>query len=457
MASGRADSCRVISVASTTRPRAVYPNSLMPSLSVYGAQWGDEGKGKIIDRLAIGADFVVRYQGGANAGHTVVVGDEKYVLHLIPSGILHPGKVNVVGNGVAVDPLKFLDEVSGLRERGVAVDGTNLRLSAGAHVIFAHHRRIDQLGERWLGDGKIGTTGRGIGPAYGDKARRSGLRVSDLLDADRCRERLGAALAEKNALFQAVHGEESMDLETELDRYISVGARLAEFVCDTGALVRAAYREGKQVLFEGAQGVMLDIDLGTYPYVTSSNTGPNGIPSGAAFPVGQVDQIVGIAKAYCTRVGEGPFPTEDHGEEGTAIRKAGNEFGATAGRPRRCGWFDAVAVRYASECHGTHGLVLTNLDVLSGFENLKVGVAYEQDGTVFDDYPAHLPSLEGVRPRLETLPGWDENIEGARTWEELPERARDYVEWLEEQIRIPIVMLSVGPERDQVIPRGLSL
>jgi adenylosuccinate synthase len=428
----------------------------MPTLSVFGAQWGDEGKGKIIDRLAGEADFVVRYQGGANAGHTVVVGDQKYILHLIPSGILHRGKVNVIGNGVAVDPLEFLDEVSGLRDRGVQIDGENLRLSAGAHVIFEHHRRIDQLGERWLGDGKIGTTGRGIGPAYGDKARRSGLRVADLLDPDRCRARLGAALAEKNAFIQAVHGAEPMDLDTELDRYISLGSSLTEFVCDTGGLVRSAYRDGKRILFEGAQGVMLDIDLGTYPYVTSSNTGPNGIPSGAAFPVGQVEHIIGIAKAYCTRVGEGPFPTEEHGETGEAIRKAGNEFGSTTGRPRRCGWFDTVAVRYSTECHGTHGLVLTNLDVLSGFKTLKVGVAYEVDGKVYDEYPAHLPTLEGMRPHLHSLTGWDENIENVRRWEDLPERAREYVEWLEKQISIPIVMLSVGPERDQVIPRGLK-
>ena len=342
----------------------------MPSLSVFGAQWGDEGKGKIIDRLSRDADIVVRYQGGANAGHTVVVGGEKYVLHLLPSGILHPGRLNVIGNGLALDPTALIEEIDGLRARGVEVGPENLRLSAGAHVILGYHKRIDQLSERWLGAGRIGTTGRGIGPCYADKAARIGLRVGDLLFPDRCRTRLAAALAEKNALIERVHGEAPMELDAELERSLGLAERLRPFVDDTGALLRRAYREGKRIVFEGAQGALLDIDHGTYPFVTSSNTGTDGIPAGAGFPARHVDRAVGIAKAYCTRVGEGPFPTEDSGSDGEAIRKHGNEYGATTGRPRRCGWFDAPAVRYSLELNGADGWIMTNLDVLSNFDAL---------------------------------------------------------------------------------------
>jgi adenylosuccinate synthase len=426
----------------------------MPSVCVFGAQWGDEGKGKIIDRLASEADLVVRYQGGANAGHTVVVGGDKYVVHLIPSGILHPGKVNVIGNGVAVDPLKLLSEVADLRERGVHIDGSNLRLSAGAHVIFEHHQRIDGASERWRGVGRIGTTGRGIGPCYADKAARTGLRVADLLDEQHCRERLQAALAEKNALLSQVHGEEPLDLDRQLERYTRLGASLRPFVGDTGAEVRAAFAAGKVVLFEGAQGIMLDIDAGTYPYVTSSNTGAGGVASGAGFPPARIEQVVGIAKAYCTRVGEGPFPSEDTGPLGDELRDAGNEYGATTGRPRRCGWFDLVAARYAFELNGATGWVMTNLDVLTGFETIPVVTAYRIGGVRYEEWPAELPSLEGLEVERTELPGWIEDITGARTWDDLPQRARDYVEWIEERTGVPIAMLSVGPDRGQVVPRG---
>jgi adenylosuccinate synthase len=426
----------------------------MPSLSVFGAQWGDEGKGKIIDLLSSGVDCVVRYQGGANAGHTVIVGGEKYVLHLIPSGILHEGRVNVIGNGLAVDPLALLDEIRGVRERGVSVTGANLRLSSSAHVIFEHHRRIDQLSERWLGEGRIGTTGRGMGPSYADKAARTGLRIGDLLDSERCRTRLKAALAEKNAVIERVHGETPLDLDAQLDCYMALGDELRPFVGDTGAEVRRAYAAGKSVLFEGAQGVMLDIDHGTYPFVTSSSTGTNGIPAGAGFPAKDIDRAVGIAKAYCTRVGEGPFPTEDHGADGAAIRDAGNEYGATTGRPRRCGWFDAVAVRYALELNGAEGFVMTNLDVLTGFSEIHMGVAYEQGGERLTDYPAGQP-LEQVQPVYESCPGWTEDITAVREFEDLPEAAKSYVRWVEEAVGYPILMLSVGPDREQVIPRGL--
>ena len=427
----------------------------MPSLSVFGAQWGDEGKGKIIDLLARDADVVVRYQGGSNAGHTVIVGEEKYVLHLIPSGILHPGKVNVVANGVALDPLTFMEEVDGLRERDIPVEASNLRLSTSAHVILDHHRKLDGLAETWRGGGRIGTTGRGIGPCYADKASRTSLRVSDLLEAGRCRERLSAALLEKNAVFTGVHDAEGLELEEQVEKYVAVGERLRPFVCDTGAYLREAHAQGKSLLFEGAQGAMLDIDHGTYPYVTSSNTGANGIPSGSGFPAKKVDRLIGIAKAYCTRVGEGPFPSEDHGESGERLGSAGHEFGATTGRPRRCGWFDSVAVRYALDLNGADGWIMTKLDVLDSFEKICVGTSYMIDGEEVNTWPVGCTDLGAIEVQYEELSGWQEDISGARRYEDLPAATRAYVEWVEERVGAPILMLSVGPERDQVIPRGL--
>jgi adenylosuccinate synthase len=427
----------------------------MPSLSVFGAQWGDEGKGKIIDLLARDADVVVRYQGGSNAGHTVIVGEEKYVLHLIPSGILHPGKVNVVANGVALDPLTFMEEVDGLRERDIPVEPSNLRLSTSAHVILDHHRKLDGLAETWRGGGRIGTTGRGIGPCYADKASRTSLRVSDLLEAERCRERLSAALLEKNAVFTGVHEAEGLELEEQVEKYVAIGERLRPFVCDTGAYLREAHAQGKSLLFEGAQGAMLDIDHGTYPYVTSSNTGANGIPSGSGFPAKKVDRLIGIAKAYCTRVGEGPFPSEDHGESGERLGVEGHEFGATTGRPRRCGWLDSVAVRYALDLNGADGWIMTKLDVLDSFEKICVGTSYMIDGEEVNTWPVGCTDLGAIEVQYEELSGWQEDISGARRYEDLPAATRAYVEWVEERVGAPILMLSVGPERDQVIPRGL--
>jgi adenylosuccinate synthase len=426
----------------------------MPSLSVFGAQWGDEGKGKIIDLLSADVDCVVRYQGGANAGHTVIAGGEKYVLHLIPSGILHAGRVNMIASGLAVDPIALLEEIEGLRERGVKVDSSNLRLSGSAHVIFEHHRKLDGLSEVWLGDGRIGTTGRGIGPCYADKAARTGLRIADLLETDRCHTRLRAALAEKNAVMEHVHHSDTLDLDTQLERYIALGEKLRPFVADVGQEVRDAYKAGKQVLFEGAQGFLLDMDHGTYPYVTSSNTGANGIPAGVGFPASGIDRVVGIAKAYCTRVGEGPFPSEDHGDEGQMIRDAGHEYGATTGRPRRCGWFDALAMRYSMELNGADGFVMTNLDVLTDFPELRCAVAYELGDERLERYPAGR-DLAGLKPVYESMPGWTEDITGVRKYEDLPQAARNYVEWIEGKVGVKILMLSVGPDREQVIPRGL--
>ncbi len=425
----------------------------MPTLSVFGAQWGDEGKGKIIDRLSRGADLVVRYQGGANAGHTVVVGGEKYVLHLIPSGILHEGTVNVIGNGVALDPVVLLEEVDGLLERGIRCSPEQLSVSSCAHVIFQHHREIDQLSERWKGEGRIGTTGRGIGPCYADKAARTGLRVADLLDPEDLHTRLQANLAEKNALLEKVHGAEPFDIEQTFERYAALGQRLAPFVRDTGALVRSAWKAGKSVLFEGAQGAMLDLDHGTYPFVTSSNTGVGGIGPGAGFPPSRIDRAVGIAKAYCTRVGEGPFPTEDSGTEGERLRELGHEYGATTGRPRRCGWFDAVAARYALELNGATSLVVTNLDVLSSFETVRLATAYDVGGTRTETYPTALADVVRAKPVFESHTGWSEDITAVRDFGDLPKAAQAYVESLEGVLGVPISMLSVGPERDQIIER----
>jgi len=427
----------------------------MPSISVFGAQWGDEGKGKIIDRLASEIDYVVRYQGGANAGHTVIVDGEKYVLHLIPSGILHPGRINVIGGGVAVDPITLIDEMEGLLGRGVAVDGSNLRLAANAHVIFEHHKRIDALSEHGRGKGRIGTTGRGIGPCYADKAARTGLRVCDLLEPDVLESRLRAALAGKNEVIRKVHGAEPLDLDGELERYASLGERLRPFVGDVGLELREAYKQGKRVLFEGAQGAALDIDFGTYPFVTSSNTGVAGVAAGAAFPPRWIDRSIGIAKAYCTRVGEGPFPTELDGEMGERLREAGCEFGATTGRPRRCGWFDAVAVRSAFSLADAQEWVVTNLDVLSGMGDISVGVAYKKGAQRWDQYPLELPDLDGIEVEYETFPGWTEDITGVTTFEGLPATTRAYIERLESLVGARIGMLSVGPDRDQVISRGL--
>jgi adenylosuccinate synthase len=345
--------------------------------------------------------------------------------------------------------------VGELTARGVGVDPRALRVSAAAHVIFEHHRRLDALSERWRGAGRIGTTGRGIGPCYADKAARTGLRVADLLDPARLRARLTAVLVEKNALIESVHREAPLDLERTIAQYGEVAERLAPFVADTGAEVRRAFRAGKSILFEGAQGALLDIDHGTYPYVTSSNTGTAGIGTGAGFPPHEIERVLGIAKAYCTRVGEGPFPSEDKGKDGDTIREVGREFGSVTGRPRRCGWLDLVALRYALELNGATGLILTNLDVLSVFDEIPVCVAYDVPGRKgpVEEYPADVPALEGVRARMVKRAGWRTEVGGVRRYADLPRAARDYVEWVEESAGVPIEMLSVGPEREAVIPR----
>lgn len=425
----------------------------MPALSVFGAQWGDEGKGKIIDLMSADVDLVVRYQGGANAGHTVVVGDESYVLHLVPSGVLHGSTVNLIAAGCAIDPIALLGELDGLAERGIEIGPERLRVSASAHAIFDYHRSLDHAAERGESGTRIGTTGRGIGPCYADKAARTGLRLGDIVDPERCRARLADVIESKNAHLAKMFGEETLEPEALIARYVAAGARLAPFVCDAEHELRQRYREGASVLFEGAQGALLDIDMGTYPFVTSSNTGVAGIPGGAGFPARWIERAIGIAKAYATRVGEGPFPTEEHGPVGERIRAAGHEYGATTGRPRRCGWLDAVALRYALEINGADAWVLTNLDVLTGFEELSVATSYSSPHGRHDHWPAELTDLSCVRPEYETHAGWVEDITGVRHYGDLPESCRQYVERLEELVGVPVELLSVGPERDQVIPR----
>ncbi len=422
----------------------------MPSTAVIGLQWGDEGKGKIIDSLAAEADMVVRFAGGHNAGHTVHVGSEKYVLHLIPGGILHSGKTNLIGRGLVVDLAALLAEIDGLEERGVPVM-ERLRIDGRAHLIFPFHAQLDGLAETQRGSGKIGTTGRGIGPAYADKVARSGLRLSDALCADTFAARLQALVEEKNTLLQGIYGQSAIDGQQLLEQTLEQVECLRSIVVDGGACVRQAYAEGQRILFEGAQGAMLDLDGGTYPYVTSSWTGLAGIAGGAGFPPNRIDRALAVSKAYCTRVGEGPFPSELHDATGERLREQGNEYGATTGRPRRCGWFDAVQTRYACAWNGLDGVFLTNLDVLSGFEQLQVCVAYRlPDGRETTEFPGHLGALDQVQPVYKSLPGWQEDITGATSLAELPPTCQEYVAFLEEQMQTPIVSLSVGPGREQL-------
>ncbi len=421
----------------------------MPATAIVGLQWGDEGKGKIIDGLAAQAQVVVRYAGGNNAGHTVIVGGEKYVLHLIPGGILHEGTTNLIGRGVVVDLAELAEEVDGLVARGVPVE-ERLRLDGRAHVIFPYHRHVDRCVEVWRGEGRIGTTGRGIGPAYADKVARTGIRVADLLRPELFERRLHAALAEKAAVIAKVYGQEPEDDAELFDQFRALAERFRPLIVDGGALLSEARRSGRRILFEGAQGSMLDLDAGTYPFVTSSWTGVWGIGGGAGYPPRAIDRALAVSKAYCTRVGEGPFPSELLDDTGDALRKAGNEYGATTGRPRRCGWFDLIAARYAAELNGLDGLMLTNLDVLSGFDPIRVAVGYRVDGEVLTDFPAELDRLEQLEPVWQDFPGWTEDITGVRAFGDLPANAQAYLRFLEEGMGVPIERVSVGPGREQM-------
>jgi adenylosuccinate synthase len=423
----------------------------MANVVVVGAQWGDEGKGKVVDIYTEHADDIVRYQGGNNAGHTLVVGNEKIVLHLIPSGILHEGKRCIIGNGVVLDPEVFIKEITKLKESGRIKDDASLLLSESLHIIMPYHKRIDIAREAKSGDKKIGTTGRGIGPCYEDKIGRRGIRLMDLVNEEVFARKLKEFLVEKNFLLENLLGETPCSFEEILAEYRGYADILRKYVADTSLVLDKDLKAGKKILFEGAQGTLLDVDHGTYPYVTSSSTCAGGAATGSGVSPRVIHEIIGISKAYVTRVGSGPFPTELLDATGEQLRQTGGEFGATTGRPRRCGWFDTMVIRYAVRVNGLTGIALTKLDVLSDFDTIKVCTGYTYQGKALETLPAALEIFENCQPVYEELPGWRTDITAAKTFEELPENARRYVHRLEELAGCPIVMVSIGPRRDQTI------
>ncbi len=416
-----------------------------------GAQWGDEGKGKMIDLLAEDCEIVVRFQGGNNAGHTVWVGDRKFVLHLIPSGILHPKKVCVIGNGAVIDPEALFEEIKMLAKNSVSVKG-RLFVSNQAHLIFPYHRRLDSLKED---EGhlttKIGTTKKGIGPCYADKAARLGIRVADILDPGYFHERLKSVLNEKNLILRKIYGDPGVAFKNVYNEYCRFGRELRPYVRDTSLYLYEASKKRKRILFEGAQGTLLDVDHGTYPYVTSSNASVGGAISGTGVTPTLIDRVIGVVKAYTTRVGEGPFPTQFPPQLMERIQKKGEEFGSTTGRPRRCGWFDAVIARHAARINGLDELAVMKMDVLSGVKQIKIGIAYRYKGKTYKDYPAETRVLEGCSVVYEDYPGWEEDLTPLRRWKDLPVNARRYLKRLEELCEAPIKTLSVGSERDETI------
>ena len=423
-------------------------------IALIGAQWGDEGKGRVVDSLGAKIDLFARYQGGANAGHTVYVDGEKYVFRLLPSGMLYPGKTCVIGNGVVLDPEQLLKELGDLHSK--EKDRACLRISSAAHVVMPYHKLFDQLQEAARdGEHKIGTTGRGIGPCYVDKYMRIGIRVEDLLDEDVLREKLTVAIAEKNRLLTGVYGKEPLAFDPIYQQALQWGKSLAPYVADVSLEVWKALESGQTVLSEGAQGTLLDVDHGTYPMVTSSNPVSSGCCVGLGVGMKYVDRVIGVSKAYLTRVGSGPFPTEDFGLEGEDIRRRGGEFGAVTGRPRRCGWLDLVALRYAVRVNGLTCLALTKLDILTGLKEIKICNAYKLGDETITDFPTSIAKLSKVKPLYTVMPGWNEDVSGVRTFEELPENARKYVENIEEVTGVPVVLIGVGCQREQLVLRGL--
>jgi adenylosuccinate synthase len=423
----------------------------MPAIVLIGAQWGDEGKGKATDILGTRVDYVVRYQGGNNAGHTVVTPDgEKYALKLLPSGVITPGCTPVIGNGVVVDPGALVEEMDGLTQRGVSLD--RLLISANAQLVMPHHRALDRVTERYLGAAKIGTTGRGIGPAYGDKVARMGIRVQDLLDPGIFRAKLELALREKNQVLAKVYNRTAISLEATVQEYAAYAERLRPHIADTARILDEALRRGEVVLLEGSQGTLLDVDHGTYPFVTSSNPTAGGACAGSGLGPTKITKVVGIVKAYTTRVGSGPFPTELEDKDGEELRRIGGEFGVNTGRARRTGWFDAVIGRYATRVNGITDYFLTKLDVLSGWDTVPVCVAYElPDGTVTDEMPMTQTDFHHAKPVYQEFPGWQEDLSDCKDLADLPPNARAYVAALEEMVRAPISAIGVGPGRDQTI------
>ncbi|MDM7862607.1 adenylosuccinate synthase [Staphylococcus borealis] len=419
----------------------------MSSIVVVGTQWGDEGKGKITDFLAEQADVIARFSGGNNAGHTIQFGGETYKLHLVPSGIFYKDKLAVIGNGVVVDPVALLKELDALNERGVST--SNLRISNRAQVILPYHLVQDEYEERRRGDNKIGTTKKGIGPAYVDKAQRIGIRMADLLEKETFERRLKENIEVKNAYFKGMFNETCPRFDEIFDEYYAAGQRLKEFVTDTSKILDDAFVAEEKVLFEGAQGVMLDIDHGTYPFVTSSNPVAGNVTVGTGVGPTFVSKVIGVCKAYTSRVGDGPFPTELFDEDGHHIREVGREYGTTTGRPRRVGWFDSVVLRHSRRVSGITDLSINSIDVLTGLDTVKICTAYELDGEEITEYPANLDQLRRCKPIFEELPGWKEDITGCRTLEELPDNARKYLERISELCNVRISIFSVGPDRDQ--------
>jgi adenylosuccinate synthase len=421
----------------------------MPAIVLVGAQWGDEGKGKATDLLGDRVDYVVRYQGGNNAGHTVVIGEESYALHLLPSGVLSPSVTPVIGNGVVIDPQVLIEEIDGLAARGVSCD--RLLISANAHLIMPHHQALDRVTERYLGKARIGTTGRGIGPAYGDKVARTGVRVQDLLDPGILRQKLDLVLIEKNQVLAKVYNRRGIDADAVAAEYLEYADKLRRYVADTVLVLNRALDEGKTVLLEGAQATLLDVDHGTYPFVTSSSPTAGGACAGSGIGPTRITTVVGIVKAYTTRVGAGPFPTELDNDTGEWLRKAGGEYGVTTGRARRCGWFDAVIARYAARVNGITDFFVTKLDVLSGLDRIPVCVAYDVDGTRHTEIPMTQTEFHHAVPVYEYLDGWQEDLSQAREFTDLPPGAQRYVRALEDMIGAPVAAVGTGPRRDQTL------
>jgi adenylosuccinate synthase len=421
----------------------------MPAVVIVGAQWGDEGKGKATDLIAGRIDHVVKFNGGNNAGHTVVIGDEKYALHLLPSGILTEGVVPVIANGVVIDLEVLFEELDALTSRGI--DVSKLRVSANAHVITSYHRTLDKVTERFLGKRQIGTTGRGIGPTYADKINRVGIRIQDIFDEGILRQKVDGALDMKNHLLVKIYNRRAITADEIVDELLSYADRLRPMVCDTSLLLNEALESGKTVLFEGGQATMLDVDHGTYPFVTSSNSTAGGASTGSGIGPNQISRVIGIVKAYTTRVGSGPFPTELDNDEGERLRQAGAEFGTTTGRPRRCGWYDAPIARYSARINGITDFVLTKLDVLTGLSEIPVCVAYEVDGVRFDEMPVNQSDFHHATPIYESFPGWTEDISSARTFADLPANAQNYVHAIEKISGARFSAIGVGPARDEII------
>jgi len=423
----------------------------MASVIVVGTQWGDEGKGKIVDFLAEQADTIVRFQGGNNAGHTVVVKDKKVILHLIPSGILHPNKKCIIGNGVVIDPRDLLNEIESLKSRDCLKNNSRLLISEGAHLVMPYHKKIDIARENLKDGKKIGTTGRGIGPTYEDKVGRIGIKMIDLLDKEVFKEKLGYNLKEKN--FYLVHylKEKGVEFEEIYNEYIELGIKIKEYVANTSLIINEDIKNGKNILFEGAQGSLLDVDHGTYPFVTSSNTVAAEACIGSGIGPTKIDKVIGISKAYTTRVGEGPFPAELNNELGNSLRERGEEYGATTGRPRRCGWFDATMVKHAIRINGISGLVITKLDVLSGLNKIKICTGYNCKGEMYSEFPSSLKTLEACLPIYEEMEGWSEELNEIREYGKLPDNARRYIDRIEKLLDTEITIISLGTRRDQTI------